>query len=326
MKPIGRVPFWLPLALAVLGISTGVSGQTPFVYGAMCDASAAVALDANHFAVANDEKNTLMIYRRGKRSPVSAVDLSSFLVTKKDKESDLEGAASIDGRTFWISSHGRNSSAERQERRLRLFATDVVNRSSGPTVVAVGRPYLRLLDDLVAAPGLSVFKLRDAAAKAPEENGGLNIEGLAATNDRKLLIGFRNPIPDQKALVVPLENPQEVIEGKVARFGAAIQLNLANRGIRSIERIGSSYLIVAGPAADIGSFSLYRWSGDAAQSPVILDNADFKGLRPEAMFAIPGSNKVQFLSDDGQRLIGGVECKRLDKSKQSFRSLIVDLP
>jgi hypothetical protein len=32
----------------------------------MCDASAAVALDADHFVVADDENNVLRIYRRGR--------------------------------------------------------------------------------------------------------------------------------------------------------------------------------------------------------------------------------------------------------------------
>jgi hypothetical protein len=315
-------------ALSAIMISMPVNAftGTEFTYQGMCDASAAVALDANYFAVADDERNTLKVFRRGKKGPVGTIDLSVFLGTKPDKESDIEGAATIDGRTYWISSHGRNSTAERQERRLRFFATDVVVGKSVPTVSTAGRPYLSLLDDLIAAPQLSALKLADAADLAPEATGGLNIEGLAATQDKKLLIGFRNPIRSQRALLVPLENPHEVIQGKAARFGTAILLDLNNRGIRSIDRVGTSYLIVAGPTADSGSFALYRWSGDPAQAPTALGGIDFRGLHPEAMFAIPGGRKVQFLSDDGQRKIGGVECKRLDRSKQMFRSVIIDLP
>jgi hypothetical protein len=33
--------------------------------------------------------------------------------------------------------------------------------------------------------------------------GGLNIEGLAATPDGQLLIGFRNPLSEGKALLLP---------------------------------------------------------------------------------------------------------------------------
>src|SRR6185295_10833034 len=106
--------------------------------------------------------------------------------------------------------------------------------------------------------------LTDAAKLAPEAPGGLNIEGLAATPDGKLLIGFRNPLPKDGALIVVMENPNDVLENKPTKFGAPIFVKgLNGNGIRSIEQIGGSYLIVAGPPADKGSFALHRWSGKA---------------------------------------------------------------
>jgi serine/threonine protein phosphatase PrpC len=93
----------------------------------MCDASAAVALDADHFVVANDERNTLRIYKRGQPDPVNSVELSTFLGTNEKKESDLEGAARIGTRVYWISSHGRNKDGELQERRRRFFATEITS-------------------------------------------------------------------------------------------------------------------------------------------------------------------------------------------------------
>ena len=314
------------LTTVMLGASECLFAKTAFSYQGICDASAAVALDAKHFVVADDERNTLVLFRRGKKNAVGSTDVSGFLGTKPDKESDIEGAATIDGRTYWISSHGRNSKGEKQERRLRFFATEVVTESSGPKIISIGHPYASLLDDMIAAPQLTGLNLANAASREPEKKDGLNIEGLAATPDKKLLIGFRNPIPGHQALVVPLENPQEVVQGKAARFGTAMLLDLNSRGIRSIERVGTSYLIVAGPTDDNGSFSLYRWSGDPTQNPTVLSRVDLTDLHPEAMFAIPGSRKLQILSDDGQRPIGGVECKRNDRSEMMFRSVTVDLP
>ena len=61
-----------------------------FAYRGMCDASAAVALDAGHFVVANDERNTLRVYKRGQSDPVDSVPIFEFLKTKEKKESDLE--------------------------------------------------------------------------------------------------------------------------------------------------------------------------------------------------------------------------------------------
>jgi len=73
-----------------------------------------------------------------------------------------------------------------------------------PSLRPVERPYVNLLDDLgrderyvdCGWDWLPCFPL-----KSP---GGLNIEGLCATPDGQLLIGFRNPIPDGKALIAPL--------------------------------------------------------------------------------------------------------------------------
>ena len=126
--------------------------------------------------------------------------------------------------------------------------------------------------------------------------------------------------------MIPLNNPGDVIKGAPARFGVPVELDLAARGIRSIERVGSSYLIVAGPPADQGSFALYRWSGLAADAPTPITGVDLKGLRPEALFAIPQSDRVQLLSDDGGVKVDGVACKKLPEARQAYRSLILTLP
>lgn len=316
------------LCLITMAAANSAFAGGTFSYRGLCDASAAVALGAEHFVVADDERNTLVVYRRGQTDAVDALDVSSFLGTKPGKESDIEGAASIGQRTYWVSSHGRNSEGKRQNRRLRFFATEVVVGPAAQStkqlpfkLATVGKAYSGLLNDLLAAPSLAGFKLADAAAKAPEAEGGLNIEGLAATPNGRLLIGFRNPVPQQRALLVPLENPSEVIDhGARARWGHAIQLDLGGRGVRSIDWVGSAYLIMAGPTADKGTFALYRWSGDAGQAPVLVKGVDLKGLHPEAVFAVPGMQGVQVLSDDGQRKHRGLACKVLPRGWQGFRS------
>jgi hypothetical protein len=45
---------------------------------------------------------------------------------------------------------------------------------------------------------LKDYELEKAEKLAPKEEGGLNIEGLTATPNGELLIGFRNPIPKEK--------------------------------------------------------------------------------------------------------------------------------
>ncbi len=308
--------------LLAAGLPAQAGAQETATYSGPCDASAAVALDAEHFVVGNDERNTLYVYRRGQPLAVASLRLSKFLGTRADAESDIEGAAAIGTRIYWITSHGRDSRGKAQPSRHRFFATEVLP-GLPPALAPVGEPYVRLLRDMEASDALKPYKLGDAARLAAEAEGGLNIEGLAATPEGELLIGLRNPLSHQRALVIPLENPAEVINGGRARFGTPIELDLGRRGIRSIELVGASYLIVAGPPADSGSFALYRWSGKPGDAAMPLAGVDLKDLRPEALFAIPQTNLVQLLSDDGGVMAGGVECKKLPAARQTFRSLVV---
>lgn len=305
-------------AALVAGIPHATLEQT-FVYRGMCDASAAAALGPDHFVVANDERNQLKIYRRGVADAVDEVDLAPFLGTKQHKESDLEGAASIGNRIYWISSHGRNRKGDVQERRYRFFATEA--DASMPRLTPVGKPYAKLLDDLAGTPELKRYRLAEAASRTPEAEGAFNIEGLAATLEGELLIGMRNPAPRGMALLVTLLNPAQVVaEGERARFGKAYELDLGGRAIRSIELVGLAYMIIAGPTGNDGDFALYRWSGVAGEQPLELSHVTFHGARPEALFAIPGTRKVQILSDDG-----GEHCKELDEAEQTFQSVLVTL-
>lgn len=124
-------------------------------------------------------------------------------------------------------------------------------------------------------------------------------------------------------MIVPIENPLEVVSGARAKLGAPIEVDLDGRGIRSLERIGSAYLVVAGPPADIGSFALYRWSGQARGAAPQAIRARLGALRPEALFEVPGTADVQILSDDGGVEKNGVRCKDRPPDERSFRSITV---
>jgi hypothetical protein len=301
--------------IASVVVSPTILAQTSMVYRGICNASAAVPLDQDHFAVADDEHNMLQIYRRGLPDPVSGVPLWQFLETDEDKESDLEGSAVVGSRIYWISSHGTNKKGKVQDRRRRFFATDIVG-GSPPTVTQVGKPYNLLIEDLSNLPSLSKYKLAKAAKRPPKSPGGLSIEGLAATVDGGLLIGFRNPVPRGKALIVPLQNPDAVVRGSRASFGPPIEIDLKGQGIRSIERDGESYLIVAGEISGGGLSKLYKWSGRISDDPTPIDTIDFSGFNPEALFVVPNRAELQILSDDGK--VDGDKCSDL-----KFRSMIV---
>src|SRR5690349_5322533 len=82
----------------------------PTRYPGMCDASGAVPVSSNLFLVASDEDNVLRLYNREQAGhPVKEYDYNQFLgVHGKSLEADLEAAARIGNRAFWMGSHGRN--------------------------------------------------------------------------------------------------------------------------------------------------------------------------------------------------------------------------
>jgi Protein of unknown function (DUF3616) len=275
------------VAVMLIASPSVVFAEKSAIYRGMCDASTAVPLDQEHFIVADDE----------------------------DKESDLEGAAVVGSRIYWISSHGTNKKGKVQDRRRRLFATDIVS-GSPPTVTPVGRSYNMLVDDLSTHPALQKYKLAKAAKLPPKSPGGLSIEGLASTPGGGLLIGFRNPVPKGKALIIPLENPDAVVRGARASLGKPMEVELHGQGIRSLERDGDSYLIVAGEVGSGGLSKLYRWSGREEEDPKPIEGIDFSGFNPEALFLVPNRPELQILSDDGK--VEGDKC-----GEKTFRSMTI---
>ena len=230
----------------------------------MCDASAGVLVGREHIVVANDEDNVLRVYdvRRGGR-PTQTIDLNSFLGLSPEDESDIESAATIDDTVYWIGSHGRNKKGKEVPSRQLFFATKFIAADAGVNVESIGQPYHRLLDDLIAEPNLQYLGLAAASQLKPKERDGLNIEGLTATREGHLLVGFRNPIPDGKALVVPLLNPSAIVLGKKAVLGEARLLDLNGLGVRDMVRIGSRYIVLAGPYDGQDDSRLFEWDGES---------------------------------------------------------------
>jgi len=148
--------------LVAAGLPAHSGAQPPATYSGPCDASAAVALDAAYFVVGDDERNTLHVYRQGQAQAVGSLDLSKFLATDVDEESDIEGAAAVGTRIYWITSHGRNSKGKARPSRHRFFAIEVLP-GQPPTLKPVGQAYVDLLRDMTEADTLKPYRLGDAA-------------------------------------------------------------------------------------------------------------------------------------------------------------------
>jgi hypothetical protein len=293
------------------------------VFSGMCDASGAVQLSDRRFAVADDEDNVQRVYdAQSGGAPLAARDLSPALgLAKKGKrgtwpEMDLEAGTRIGDRAYWITSHGRNKKGKLKPERLRFFATRISGDAEATEMLGSSDG---LLHELIEAPGLARFELGRAAELAPKAEGGLNIEGLSAMPDGRLLIGFRNPNPNGQALLVPLSNPDAVISGARAEFGQPVLLNLEGRGVRAITLWRGSYLIVAGHFANALPSRLYTWDGKG-EAKHVAQVAFGDEWNPEGFFSPETSDELMVLSDDGEVEVDGKPCKDLaDAGRKSFR-------
>lgn len=296
------------------------------LYTGMADASGAIVVSTNLFVVACDEDNILRVYSRDRPGPpLKQFDCDAFLeLIGKSTEADLEAAARVGDRGYWMGSHGRNKNGKFRPNRGRFFATSIQEANGEVTLTPMGKPCKTLLDDLIRDSRFDRFHFAAAASLAPKERNALNIEGLSATPNGQLLIGFRNPVPEGKALLIPLLNPDEVISGKPARFGAAILLDLGGLGIRDIALYQQTYFIIAGSWHGGGPFQLYRWAGPGTRpQPLTVKHLD--RYQPEGIAIYPdkGLREVQILSDDGKRVVRGVSQRAVPVAARTFRSFWV---
>lgn len=325
------------------------------VHEGICDASGVVDLGQGRFAVADDELNMLLVYEiDGNGKAIYQAEISKFLdvVTQpkekkakkkapkkkpakkkkqqgrnlKVKEVDIEGAARVGDTVYWIASHGRKSSGKEATERMRFFATTIIESGDRIELLPKGIPYDDLLADLVADPRYAQFGLQEAAAKAPKEPGGLSIEAITDTPQGTLLVGFRNPLIEGKALVATILNPEEVLRGREAEFGNPLLLDLAGNGIRGMTSHENDFILAANdPEGDGNHPLLFRWDGNASRA-MSLNQFQFGDFNPEAVAFLPNyrGGSLLVISDDGSRLVGPEQCKckdLKDHSQRRFRSL-----
>ena len=307
------------------------------VFRGICDASGAVPISANEFWVADDEKNHLNRYDAFKGgAPLASVHLGHKIIALEQSvandadtasfkgELDLEAATRYQGKSYWLTSHGRNKKGRIQE--SRFFLLTLNDTSEQDTMVLSGKPYRRLLDDILSEPRFASFALEKAAEISPkEEPGGLNIEGLTARQDGGLLIGFRSPLIDGKALVISLLNPEAVADGQPPVYGDPITLDLRGMGIRALSSWRGRYLIAAGGSVGRGHPAIWEWDGEGTEPKELpmMFPADFN---PEAFFTPESSDRIMVLSDDGEMMVGERSCKKTkDPELKQFRGLWLNL-
>ena len=222
------------------------------------------------------------------------------------KLDDLEGLA-LDqaGLVYAITSHSRDDDGDEKKSREKL----VRFRIDGDRVVDP-----KVVDGLKSAL-TATHPVLDAAARIRDvkARGGLNIEALEISPDQKrLLIGFRSPLHDGRALVASIENASGIFESDEAPRIAAVleELDLGGHGIRGLSYVPAlgAYLVIGGPVSrERAEFDLWLWSGQRGAPTRRVTVPGLRGFeRAEGVSpaVINGVEQIIIVSDDGNRKAG----------------------
>jgi hypothetical protein len=269
--------------------------------------SAVQQLPDGRFLVVEDEKeHALSLVTIDAVGKVKAKGLTAGLLQMFSsfwELDDLEGLA-VDGAGFVyaITSHSRDGDGDEKRSREKL----VRFRVEGDRVV-----HPKVVDGLKAALMAQHPVLAAAAqVRGVKTGGGLNIEGLEVSPEpQQLLIGFRSPLHQGRALIARVENLAAVFDSDAAPEIAPRleELDLGGHGIRGMSYVPAlrEFLVIGGPASrEDAAFDLWCWSGQAGASarrvtiPGLSGLAKAEGLSPAL---VGGVERIIIVSDDGNR-------------------------
>ena len=271
--------------------------------------SAIRQLPDGRLLVVEDEKNHPFSLVTIDAGHVHSVALTATLLqTFSDfwKLDDLEGLAlDRSGLVYAITSHSRDDEGHSKKSRERLvrFRIDG-DRVVDPQVVEGLKQALTTTHPLLAAAA----EVREVKAA-----GGLNIEALEIDPfEHHLLIGFRSPLHEGRAIVASIVNPTATFEAdEEPRLSPDLdELELDGHGIRALSFLPAlgQYLVVGGPVSrEPGEFSLWLWDGRRSNAvhrvtvPGLRDLARAEGVSPAT---IDGAAGIIMVSDDGDRKAG----------------------
>jgi hypothetical protein len=214
---------------------------------------------------------------------------------------DLEGVA-VDraGMVYAITSHSRDKDGEAHAAREKLIRFRIDGERVVDAGVATGvKRALIAKHPLLAAAA----EIRDVKA-----DGGLNIEGLTMSHDqRALLIGFRSPLLEGRAIIAYLQDPARLFAiGAEANIATSLTtLDLGGNGIRGMAYLPllNGYLLIAGPMARAQvQFELWFWSGhdqDPARRVSVAGLPGFEHAEGISAAVIDGQPRIVIVSDDG---------------------------
>jgi hypothetical protein len=219
------------------------------------------------------------------------------------KLDDLEGIVlDQSGNVYAITSHSRDGDGDEKKSRDKLVRFRIeADRVVAPRVVKGLKPALLTAHPMLAAA---------AAILDVKADGGFNIEALEiSTDQQRLLIGFRSPLLDNRAIIASVENPAAMFDAdEPPRISTTlITLDLGGNGIRGMSYLPAldGYLISSGPVGrEQAQFQVWFWSGRPGEPthrvtvPGMQGFEHAEGISPAV---IDSHQRIIIVSDDGSR-------------------------
>lgn len=272
--------------------------------------SAIQQLEDGRFLVVEDEKQyPFSLVTLGTDGRVGSKPLSMDALAEDDgfaKLDDLEGIA-LDraGFIYAVTSHSRDGDGDEKKSRDKLVRFRIEgDHVVAPRVIQGIKPALTAAHPVLAAA---------AAIRDVKSDAGLNIEALDMSPDQqRLLIGFRSPLLDARAIIASIDNPSAMFEsGEPPRVAPTLTtLDLGGDGIRGMSYIPAldGWLLISGPVArQQVQFRLWFWSGQAdrpARPVTVAGLPGFEHAEGVSPALIDGRQQIIFVSDDGSRKQG----------------------
>ena len=311
--------------------------QTTWLQGS-CDASAMADVGGGYFYVADDENNILRLYNsQFSGMPLRTVNAEGF--ANGSEEYDVEGATvSDDGKTiYWITSLANSKKGKEKPYRNRAFTTKI-NGSGADATLTSGAYSEKFRDAMIKFGDDNGWNFSASASFAnsmiPKRIDGFNVEGLTLKTggNGAAYIAFRAPCVPKKgvtptssnrkyAVMATVENFEQIFSGNgksstAVQVGAPILFDFGGLGIRSIERVGDYYVIIAGLFEGGGTPKAYLWDGTTNENadPITVNGGHLTEMalaleniavggdgHPEAFTARQEDNKLylNIVSDGG---------------------------
>lgn len=321
---------------------TGTFWQT-----GMSDASAAVLIDNDYYIAADDEMNILNVYSRTHSGlPVSSFEFSSFLSLPEpgNPEVDVEAAAVsplASDKAYWSGSMSNGKSPfPDKPNRDRLFATQRTGSGSSTSLSYSG--HVNISPSLLVWGDANGYDFTSSAQAGVDSKAvdGFSMEGMVFGPDNTtLFIGLRSPLVPTanrtNAVIAPILNFEAWFNnGSPAgdpTYGSPIELDLNLRGIRDLQRLSDgTYIIVAGSPTDAAAGDIYKWTGNAADAPVLVPSMASGILNMEGVIQVnnginPDLTKLQVVSDGGTVVLYGDGVEAKDQGELSLRKFRTDI-